>query len=117
MLTAIKNKIKVKSGQVKVSLVGGGSYATAIAKILCEQKNCKTKWWMRDKKSVDFIKKQHFNPRYLSVTIKTSRCKPMHSLSRAIKDTDIVPCCTRFFTKCIEAIRRRLLKGKLFAQQ
>ena len=116
MLTAIKNKIKANSGLVKVSLVGGGSYATAIAKILCEQKHCKTKWWMRDKKSVDFIKKQHFNPRYLSaVRIKTSRCKPMHSLSRAIKDADIVILAVpaAFLQSALEGMTKEAFKGKI----
>jgi glycerol-3-phosphate dehydrogenase (NAD(P)+) len=114
MLTAIKNKLKNDSS--RIALIGGGSYATAIAKILCEQKKCNTNWWMRDKKSVEFIKKQHFNPRYLSaVRIKTSKCKPMNSLKRAISPADIVILAvpSAFLRDALKGLSKKDFEGKI----
>ena len=86
----ILDKLTKKKNSFKVALIGGGSFATAIAKILSEN-NCRINWWMRDKESVAYIKKHKHNPRYLNaVHINTGRCKPMINLKRAIKPADIV---------------------------
>jgi glycerol-3-phosphate dehydrogenase (NAD(P)+) len=48
-----------------VAVIGGGSWATAMVKILTEN-NDYVGWWMRNKDSVMTIKRTHQNPRYLS---------------------------------------------------
>ena len=50
---------------MNVSVIGGGSWATAIVKILTEN-NDYVGWWMRNQESVDYIKRYHHNPNYLS---------------------------------------------------
>ena len=48
-----------------VAVIGGGSWATAIVKILTEN-NDYVGWWMRNPDTVMEIKRTHSNPRYLS---------------------------------------------------
>lgn len=51
--------------QKKIAVIGGGSWATAIVKMLCN--NCdKVNWWVRSKDTADYIKKYHHNPNYIS---------------------------------------------------
>lgn len=50
---------------MQIAVIGGGSWATAIVKILSE-KNDYVGWWMRNEDSVKHIKMFHNNPKYLS---------------------------------------------------
>lgn len=52
------------NSDLKVAVFGGGSWATAIVKMLCE--NVKTVgWYMRSETSVEYIKENKHNPNYL----------------------------------------------------
>lgn len=50
---------------MNIAVIGGGSWATALVKILCEN-NDYVGWWMRDEDNVMHIKKYHNNSKYLS---------------------------------------------------
>lgn len=53
------------SKQAKIAVLGGGSWATAIVKILSE--NLETiGWYMRNANAIAHIKENHHNPNYLS---------------------------------------------------
>jgi len=51
--------------QPKFAVIGGGSWATAIAKMLCENQKQIT-WFMRNQAAIDHIKTEKHNPNYLS---------------------------------------------------
>jgi glycerol-3-phosphate dehydrogenase (NAD(P)+) len=48
-----------------VAVIGGGSWATAIVKILSE-KEIKIRWWLRNAEDVSYIQTYGHNPHYLS---------------------------------------------------
>lgn len=50
---------------MKIAVIGGGSWATALVKILTENSDY-VGWWMRNEENVMHIKKYHHNPNYLS---------------------------------------------------
>jgi glycerol-3-phosphate dehydrogenase (NAD(P)+) len=77
-------------GSMKVTVLGGGSWATALIKILT-QNNVKVKWWMRDNDAVAHIKKYHHNLHYLSsVELHPSKVKPYTNLKESLKNTEWV---------------------------
>ena len=81
----IKKKIPIQ-----ITVLGGGSWATALVKILCEN-NVKIKWWIRRKSDVDFIRKYNHNPSYLTdVVINPRKVKTYHKMSDALNGTEYI---------------------------
>jgi glycerol-3-phosphate dehydrogenase (NAD(P)+) len=50
---------------LKIAVLGGGSWATAIVKMLCENLTT-VGWYMRSESSIEYIKENKHNPNYLS---------------------------------------------------
>src|SRR5690349_5572900 len=99
---------------MSITVIGGGSWATAIIKILSE-KNVKIKWWLRDQADVDHIKKHHHNPQYLSsVELHPSKVKPYHNLKEALKNTEwvILAVPSAFIQDALKTIDASHLKNK-----
>ncbi|TJY38151.1 NAD(P)H-dependent glycerol-3-phosphate dehydrogenase [Pontimicrobium aquaticum] len=53
------------ASDLKYAVFGGGSWATAIVKMLCENLD-EVGWYMRNEQAIDYIKKYQHNPSYLS---------------------------------------------------
>jgi glycerol-3-phosphate dehydrogenase (NAD(P)+) len=71
-------------------MVGGGSWATALVKILSEN-NVSVKWWLRKASDADHIKKFGHNPSYLSdVQINTRKVKVCTKIRDSFKDSDYI---------------------------
>ena len=49
----------------KVAVFGGGSWATALVKMLCENLD-EVGWYMRNEASIEYIKENEHNPNYLT---------------------------------------------------
>src|SRR5258705_10131493 len=50
---------------MRFGIIGGGSWATALAKILVDKKHS-INWWMRNQDTVSHIRQHQYNPKYLS---------------------------------------------------
>ncbi len=73
-----------------IAVIGGGSWATALVKILSES-DVKIKWWLRDKEYVEHIKHFQHNPKYLSdVQINLKKVKPDYNIQRVMSGVDYV---------------------------
>jgi len=74
----------------KVAVLGGGSWATAIIKMLLENVD-DINWYMRSKEKIDCIKKYKHNNNYLSsVTLDINRIALFSDISKAIDKADIL---------------------------
>jgi glycerol-3-phosphate dehydrogenase (NAD(P)+) len=71
-------------------IIGSGSWATALAKILTDG-NQHVNWWIRNKETINQIQKKRHNPHYLSsVYFNTSLLSLENDLSKVVTDSDIV---------------------------
>lgn len=75
---------------MKIAVLGGGSWATAIVKILCN--NCEeVTWWMRNKEALEHIKQFKRNPNYLpSVQLELDKLDLTNDLVYAVSKVDYV---------------------------
>ena len=73
----------------KVAVIGGGSWATAIVKMLLN--NCdEVGWWLRRQETVDFVKKFRRNPNYLqSVELNTDKLRISTNIVDVIEHCDL----------------------------
>lgn len=72
----------------KFAVIGGGSWATAIAKMLCvnQPEIC---WYMRNQSAIDHIRAEKHNPNYLSsVEFDNSKLLLTNDINEAVKYAD-----------------------------
>jgi glycerol-3-phosphate dehydrogenase (NAD(P)+) len=75
---------------MNIAVTGGGSWATAIVKILTES-NDYVGWWMRDEANVMHIKKYHNNSKYLSsVELQTEKIDISTDINHIVKQAEIL---------------------------
>jgi glycerol-3-phosphate dehydrogenase (NAD(P)+) len=100
----------------KIAIIGGGSWATAIVKMLTDNLTEKEiYWWMRDEAAVEHICKYKHNPNYLSsVEIKVKATHITTNILEAIENADLVllniP--AAFLKHAFEPVTSAHLKGK-----
>src|SRR4029079_6229788 len=71
-------------------IIGSGSWATALAKILTDGHK-HINWWIRNSETIDQIKKRRHNPHYLSsVYFNTSLLSLENNLEKVIALSDVV---------------------------
>ena len=95
-------------------MVGGGSWATALVKILSEN-NVSIKWWLRKAADADHIKKFGHNPSYLSdVQINTRKVKVCTRIVDSFKDSEyvILAVPAAFVADALTGIKPEHFKGK-----
>ena len=76
------------SDSSKFAVIGGGSWATAVAKMLCENQS-EICWYMRNQNAVDHIKNERHNPNYLSsVEFDVNKLKLTTDINEAVAYAD-----------------------------
>jgi len=71
-------------------VIGSGSWATALVKILTDNGNV-VNWWIRNEKSIEHIQRRHHNPSYLhSVNFDVSLLSMSATIDEVVKNSDIL---------------------------
>lgn len=74
----------------RFGIIGGGSWATALAKILTDKKHT-INWWIRNPETIQHLKEQGHNPHYLSsVNFNTSLLNLSNDINSIVKNSDIL---------------------------
>ncbi|MEY3941935.1 MAG: hypothetical protein RIR07_821 [Bacteroidota bacterium] len=94
----------------KIAVLGGGSWATAIVKMLTQNEDY-VGWWVRREEVAAHIRQHHHNPHYLSdVALETDRIYVDHDLMSVASQAEIlvlaVP--SAFLAEAIEPLRELL---------
>ena len=77
-----------KEKRNKIAVIGGGSWATALAKLLLSN-NERILWYMRRQNRIDEFKRRGHNPMYLSdIKFDTSRIDFYSDINEACKEAD-----------------------------
>jgi len=75
---------------MRFGIIGGGSWATALAKILTDRKH-HINWWIRSVGIIEHIKTHSFNPNYLSTAkFDTSFLSMTTNVEEVVKKSDIL---------------------------
>lgn len=99
----------------RIGVLGGGSWATAIVKILTENLS-QVNWWMRDNEAIQHIKKFDNNPKYLpSIQFETKRLNMNTNLQEIVDQSDIliiaVP--SAFIAKAFDEVKIKGIENKI----
>ena len=74
----------------RIAIIGGGSWATALVKILSEN-DVKINWWIKNGEDVIHIQNLGINPKYLSnIRIDLKKVTPLNNIERALDGASIV---------------------------
>ncbi|HWS59950.1 MAG TPA: NAD(P)H-dependent glycerol-3-phosphate dehydrogenase [Flavobacterium sp.] len=75
---------------LKFAVIGGGSWATAIAKMLCVNLE-EISWYMRNEDAIEHLKTHHHNPNYLSsVEFDIKKLKLTSDINEAVAYADYI---------------------------
>src|SRR5689334_12829711 len=101
--------------QPQIAVIGGGSWATAIVKILSNNVE-RIQWWVRSAETAEFIRKYKHNPNYLSdAEINLDKVNVNNNLKKSIADSDIVILAvpSAFLKSSIESLTPEDFKDKV----
>ena len=98
----------------KVGIIGSGSWATAIAKIVTDN-HYSINWWVRQPANIDYFNKRHHNPHYLRNTyFDVSKINFFSEIKQVIEQSDILVIAVPsiHIEASLNGVDANLLKGK-----
>ncbi len=103
------------TSETRIGLIGGGSWATALAKILSE-KNDGINWWIRNDETVEYIREYHHNPNYLrAVEFDPDKLSLSSNVKQVVENSDIliVAVPSAFVHASLEGLEKADFEGKI----
>lgn len=97
-----------------LAVIGGGSWATALVKILLNNVPV-VHWWLRNPESVEFIRRYHHNPHYLSdVEFDLKKIIPSSDLQEVVRNCEwiVLAVPAAFLNTALKGLDKNLLKDK-----
>ncbi|HVF82215.1 MAG TPA: NAD(P)H-dependent glycerol-3-phosphate dehydrogenase [Flavisolibacter sp.] len=98
----------------KIGVIGNGSWATALVKIITDGGR-PVNWWIRKSTSIDYIKRRRHNPNYLhSAYFDVSLLNMNNNVQAVVDDSDllVIAVPSAYIQGVLENIGRESLKGK-----
>lgn len=98
-----------------IAVIGGGSWATAIIKILCES-DVHIRWWLRNAADVEYIRKFGHNPNYLGdVQINRRKVRTFQHVPKALEGAThvVLAVPAAFIQDAMSGATEDLLKDKI----
>ncbi len=78
------------SDQRKVAIIGSGSWATALAKLLLNNV-AEINWYVRSEETIEYFQKYHHNPKYISdIEFDTAQIHFFSNINDAIDDSEVL---------------------------
>jgi glycerol-3-phosphate dehydrogenase (NAD(P)+) len=99
---------------MRFGIIGSGSWATALAKILTDNK-IPVNWWVRNEDSIRHIQNRHHNPQYLpSVYFDTALLALQSDVGRVVAASDclLIAVPSAYAVSTLEGLSRNALAGK-----
>jgi glycerol-3-phosphate dehydrogenase (NAD(P)+) len=100
----------------KVAMIGGGSWATAVIKMLSDNLTEKEiYWWLRDAESIAYLKKYKHNPKYLSaVQLNIPADNISGDIAEVIRSAEyiILNVPAAFLKETLKDVSPEMLRGK-----
>jgi len=100
----------------RIAVIGSGSWATAIVKILCNNAN-KVSWYFRSQEDVEYLNKYQHNPRYLSsVQFDVNKLNLSSNLLETLSQAEVIILAvpSAFINNTLKNIPVEVFKNKTF---
>lgn len=99
---------------MRLGVIGSGSWATALAKILTDN-NTPINWWIRNMAVIQHLQSRHHNPHYLpSVYFDTSLLALSNEVNKVIADSDclVIAVPSAYITDTLGGLAKNVFEGK-----
>jgi len=100
--------------QMRIGIIGSGSWATAIAKIVTDNGH-PIHWWVRQQSNIDYFNKRHHNPHYLRNTyFDVTKIQFSENIQQIVEASDvlIISIPSIHIESSLDVLTADMLKGK-----
>ena len=99
---------------MQFGVIGSGSWATALVKILADNNN-KVNWWVRNSATVEYIRSRRHNPNYLSSAyFDVSLLNIADDINTVVRNSDVLVLAipSAYIQEVLRLVDRKLLEHK-----